>query len=93
MKYTSPWKRSRVLLLHNMKKSIRQIHTDTGVPKSTVADIIKRDEKSDECYEVKAKIGRPKIFSIQDSRLAARKLATRECSDATDVQRTPFPHV
>ncbi|KLO06464.1 hypothetical protein SCHPADRAFT_814809, partial [Schizopora paradoxa] len=44
-------------------------------------------------YAVKPKLGRPRLLTARDSKLAARKVTTTECRDATDVQRTTFPHV
>ncbi len=93
MPYTSPRKRARILLLRKTAASLRSIANDTGVPKSTVEDIVKKHFKTDECYLVKAKSGRPRIFGPADSRLAARELLTLKCRDATEVQRTTFPHV
>ncbi len=37
--------------------------------------------------------GRPQLFSENDAHLAARKIATTACLDATDIQRKVFPEV
>lgn len=60
----TPRKRSEVLgLSRGQRHSIRQIAKITLVPKSTVADIIKRDNPNH-----KVKCGRPKVLSDRDMR-------------------------
>ncbi len=93
MPYTSPRKCSRILLLRKDKLSYRAIADAVGIASSTVYDIVKRSGGTDDCYGVKPKQGRPRIFTVNDARIAARKIATTECRDATDVQRKTFPRV
>ncbi len=93
MPYTSPRKHSRILLLRKDKLSYCAIADTVGIASSTVYDVVKRSVETDDCYGVKPKQGRLRIFMVNDAGIAVRKIATTECCDATDVQCKMFPRV
>ncbi|KAF9034141.1 hypothetical protein BJ165DRAFT_1356810, partial [Panaeolus papilionaceus] len=91
MVYTSPTKIARIVTL-----SRKGEHPDTIAPKfrihqTTVTRILKRFEESGDFYYRKPKTGCPHKMSLRDAKCAARKLASGDVSNVTELQKKHYP--
>jgi len=91
MVYTSPTKKARIVHYKNAGMTNDAIAQKFHIHRSTVARIYGRHAKLENYYDVKPKPGRPRKFTTNDVRFAARTLANAKAHDVSDLQRQYFP--
>jgi Transposase/Homeodomain-like domain len=91
MVYTSPTKKARIVHYKNAGMTNDAIAQKFHIHRSTVSRIYGRHAKLENYYDVKPKPGRPRKFTPNDVRFAARTLANAKAHDVSDLQRQYFP--
>lgn len=92
-KYRSPTKKARICRDKAAGLSDGHIAKKFGIHRTTVKRIFDSCAKTEDYYTIKPKSGRPRLFTSNDTRRAARLLAQGKAHDVADLQRKYFPEI
>jgi len=84
-KQTTPRKRAVIVSYHKDELSIRKIANKCGVPKSTVAEIVKRFDITGK-VDILKRSGRPKITSPRDDNMIKRLVVKTPSISSTEIK-------